>query len=199
VLTARLITCALSSVQPVPHDSVYRGRSSIRRPTPITVAVVLLATVVGVRAIQRRTTPQQTPDGTDLQQNAVVAYVIDGDTLELDDGRRVRLLGIDAPEMGFHDKQSDPFAAESTDWLRREVEGRAVTLRLGPRQTDRYGRTLAWVYDRDGGLLNQRCLEEGMARLLDKFGLPPELEPELRHAQEKARLAGRGLWARRGN
>ena len=124
-----------------------------------------------------------------------VRYVIDGDTVDLDDGRRVRLLGIDAPEAGFQNKTAEPWSEESTAWLRDRVEGRNVQLRIDSGEKDRYGRTLAWIFDADGTLINQESLLQGHAKLLPDFGLPADLEPALREAESEARLQKRGLWS----
>ena len=70
-----------------------------------------------------------------------------------------------------------------------------VTLHLGVEATDRYGRTLAWVYTRNGVLINQLALSTGQAKLLDRFGLPLDLEPDLRRSAATARVQRLGLWA----
>lgn len=123
-----------------------------------------------------------------------VRYVIDGDTVDLADGRRIRLLGIDAPEAGFQNKTAEPWSEESTSWLRDRIEGRDVQLRIDSEEKDRYGRTLAWIFHSDGTLINQESLREGHAKLLADFGLPADLEPALREAESEARVQKRGLW-----
>jgi micrococcal nuclease len=128
-------------------------------------------------------------------QTVTVRHVIDGDTFELTDGRRIRMLGIDAPEAGYHGKPAERFSAESAAWLRDRIEGGEVQLRIGDPEKDRYDRTLAWIYDSTGVLINQQMLQEGQARLLSDFGLPPDLEPSLRAAESEARLWKRGIWA----
>ena len=128
------------------------------------------------------------------RESVTVRYVIDGDTFDLTDDRRVRMLGIDAPEAGYEDKIAEPYSDESTAWLRNRIEGHEVQLRIDAREKDRYGRLLAWVFDSNGALINQQILLDGQARLLPDFGLPPDLEPELRAAESEARTAKRGLW-----
>lgn len=127
-----------------------------------------------------------------VAETAMVGMVIDGDTLELADGRRVRLQGIDAPEIGGLDRSAQPWSAESAAWLRSRVLSRAVYLEVTGR--DRYGRWLAWVYDADGNLVNMQSLSLGMSRLLDAFGLPWDLEASLRQAEAEARLQQLGVW-----
>jgi micrococcal nuclease len=125
---------------------------------------------------------------------ASVRYVIDGDTVDLSDGRRVRLLGIDAPEMGFDGSTKETGAQEATDWLRDRIEGRAVQLRIDSPKLDRYQRTLAWIFDDQGRLVNRDMLLAGHAKLLDTFGLPADLEPSLREAASEAQIRQVGLW-----
>jgi len=95
--------------------------------------------------------------------SARVERVIDGDTLVLEGGRRVRLLGIDAPERGR------PGADAATARLRELVEGRRVRLEfaapLAGRTEDRYGRLLARVLVGRADV-GERLRREGHARPL---------------------------------
>lgn len=168
----------------------------IRRPTPFRLALLAVLLLAAVRLVLLPSAVD--PAGTTREQ-ARAQSVIDGDTFELADGRRVRMRGIDAPEMGFHGKTAEAHAEASTAWLRARIAGEPVTLVIESRRTDRYGRTLAWVYDPRGDLINQASLAAGMARLLDDFGLPPELEPQLRHAEATARVQRIGIWQRRSD
>ena len=138
--------------------------------------------------------------GLSIRQTVTVRQVIDGDTFDLTDGRRIRMLGIDAPEAGYYGKPAERYSSESTAWLRDRIEGGRLQLRIGDPDKDRYDRTLAWIYDSQGILINQEILAEGQARLLPDFGLPLDLEPSLRAAESEARLLKRGIWkaTRRG-
>ncbi len=164
-----------------------------RRPlTPATTAMLIFVVLAVVRIAVFR--PELASDGKP-RSKAVVQHVIDGDTLVLGDGRHVRMLGIDAPEAGFGDKPREEFSAEATDWLRDRIEGREVALRIDYPKTDRYGRTLAWVFEPDGTLVNQQMLLAGRVKLLADFGLPADLEPTLREAESEARIRKIGVWA----
>ena len=164
-----------------------------RRPlTPATTALLIFVVLAVVRTTVFR--PELASDGKP-RSKAVVRHVIDGDTFALEDGRRVRMLGINAPEAGFGDKSPEPFSAEATDWLRNRIEGREVALRIDYPKIDRYGRTLAWVFEPDGTLVNQQMLLAGRVKLLADFGLPADLEPTLRQAESEARIRKIGLWA----
>ena len=71
---------------------------------------------------------------------ATVSRVIDGDTLELSTGERVRLIGVDAPEIG------QPSASEATQFVRNLVEGRTVWLEADGNDTDAFGRLRRYVW-----------------------------------------------------
>jgi micrococcal nuclease len=122
----------------------------------------------------------------------VVASVHDGDTLRCTDGTRVRLTGIDAPELSQR-----PFGRTARDGLRRLVaRGDTVRLELDVQPTDRYGRTLAYVWAGDT-LVNDAMLREGLAILLT---YPPNVRyvDRFTASQRAARDARRGLWAEGG-
>lgn len=124
-----------------------------------------------------------------------VQHVVDGDTLRLVDGRSVRLIGINAPEIGRRGKRSEPLAETARRRLLALVKdnGGRVGLRTGRESRDRYGRTLAQVYGRSGDNLSARLLAEGL-------GLRVAIAPNTRlvacqrQAEQAARTAGRGIW-----
>lgn len=174
------------------HAGLQPPRFRLHWPPPWLVAGVIIALVVILRWEMGNF--GQALHG-EREETVIVSRVVDGDTADLADGRRVRLLGIDAPEAGYGDQLPERFAAESTAWLKDQIEGQPVRLRVGAEETDRYGRTLAWITDSGGRLINQSSLEAGMSKLLDAFGLPPELEPDLRQAESRARVQRLGVWA----
>ncbi|RME28016.1 MAG: thermonuclease [Deltaproteobacteria bacterium] len=123
--------------------------------------------------------------------SGTVDRVIDGDTIELEDGTRVRYLLIDAPEnTGGH---VDCYGPEATAYNRALVEGRRVSLGYDVECTDRYGRLLAWV-EVDGQLVNARMVEQGYACV---YYIPPNGEQrrfEFENLEARARAEGRGMW-----
>ncbi|MEM7626375.1 MAG: thermonuclease family protein [Planctomycetota bacterium] len=128
-----------------------------------------------------------------------VAGVIDGDTLELaiKDGERpttrVRLWGIDAPEVARDGRPSEPFADDATDRAQTLAYGTTVKLSLEPhRLRGRYGRLLAYVTLPDGTVLNERLLAEGLARAEDRW--PHRAAGRYAQLEAQARHEGRGLW-----
>ncbi len=170
------------------------SQRSWQSPSPAGAATIIFIVFALLRVLVFR---PELDRGTTSLESATVKYVIDGDTLDLEDGRRVRLLGIDAPEMGFDGGTKEPYSQESTDWLRDRVEGRRVQLRIDSPKLDRYQRTLAWMFDDQGRLVNRDILLAGYAKLLDTFGLPQDLEPSLREAESEARVRRVGIWQSR--
>lgn len=161
----------------------------IRRPTPLMTAGLVVLGLLLCRSWQ----PASIEGGRRYRVH--VKRVYDGDTFETVTGQRVRLLGIDAPEVAHGSQVAEPWSAESTEWLRSLVHQREVVVEEGVVATDRYGRTLAWVYLPDGRLLSELALQRGHARLLTRFGLPLLLEDRLARAQQEARQQGAGLWS----
>ena len=127
----------------------------------------------------------------------VVRAVVDGDTVLLEDGREVRLVGIQAPKLPLGRKGFDPWPLADVAKHRLEelVLGRAVRLGHGGRQVDRYRRQLAHLFREEDGLWVQGAmLAQGMARTYT-FADNRALIPALLGAERDARAGGRGIWA----
>ncbi len=127
---------------------------------------------------------------------AVVQRVIDGDTVVLTGGERVRYIGVDTPELHHPRKPVEFYGREAKEFNRRLVEGRKVRLEFDVQRYDRYGRLLAYVYLEDGTFVNGELLRQGYAQLLT---IPPNVKHADRFVplQKEAREAGRGLWRKR--
>ncbi|MGN8345404.1 thermonuclease family protein [Pseudomonas sp. SMV71] len=126
-----------------------------------------------------------------------VQRVVDGDTLRLADGRNVRLIGLNTPELGKRGRSDEPFAVAARERLQALVDasnGR-VTLLPGKESKDRYGRILAHVYGADGANLEAQMLADGLGFLV---AVAPnvDLVDCQRAAERTARQAGLGLWRR---
>ncbi|WNG31352.1 thermonuclease family protein [Cystobacter fuscus] len=121
----------------------------------------------------------------------VVSRVVDGDTVVLQSGERVRYLLVDTPEStgGKH----DCFGAESRDFNRSLVEGRVVRLTYGEACTDRYGRLLAYV-SVDGREVNSVLAQEGYACVLYVPPAGGSRRSEFQALESAARRARRGMW-----
>lgn len=126
----------------------------------------------------------------DVPTTARVVHVYDGDTITLDNGDKVRVKWVNAPEK----RPPEPFAAEATRLAEKLVLGRKVKLIVDPENPrDGYGRLIAGV--RAGNHdLSQRLIEEGFGHV---FLIPPEPDDptSLLVAQEQARQAKRGIWS----
>lgn len=128
---------------------------------------------------------------------ATVQHVVDGDTLRLKDGRRVRMIGLNAPELAGKGRSAEPFAVASRQRLQQLVaqSGGRVGLLPGRERRDRYGRTLAHVYGANGINFEARLIAEGLAY---QIALAPNvaLLACQQAAEKQARRAGLGLWRR---
>lgn len=127
-----------------------------------------------------------------------VAAVRNGDTLLLDDGREVQLLGVDAPELV--DPQGSPicFGREAAEFTRNALRGKCVRIEVmsGEAQKDIYGRTLAYVYFPCAGG-GEECLNELLITSGYATAYPDQPHPDRMHYIEKqagARAARKGLW-----
>ncbi len=122
----------------------------------------------------------------------VVERITDGDTFSCRDGRRVRLIGIDTPELAQGESARQARAALS----RLAPPGTSVRLERDIASHDRYGRELAHVWN-GARLVNEALVLEGWAML---YTVPPNVKyaERLERAQKKARAARVGLWGSGG-
>lgn len=127
---------------------------------------------------------------------ATVVEVVDGDTVVLDDGRQVRMVGIQAPKLplGRPDFETWPLADAAKAALEALALGQRVTLGYGGRREDRHGRALAHLFTEDGTWLQGTMLARGLARVYT-FDDNRALIPALLAEERAARAAGSGIWA----
>lgn len=131
------------------------------------------------------------------EDEAMVRAVTDGDTLTLDTGGVVRLVGIQAPKLalGRPNFKPWPLAEESRAALQKLTQGRTVQMGFGGARTDRHRRTLAHLYRQpDGVWVQGEMLRLGLARVYT-FSDNRALAPEMLALEHEARAAGRGIWA----
>ncbi len=122
--------------------------------------------------------------------SGVVAAVIDGDTIELESGERVRYLLVDTPE---NTSSTECFGEEATAFNRQLVQGKELKLSYDIECKDRFGRTLAYVEVQDRAV-NELLVERGFGCVLQ---IPPngtERVSEFRRLESTARAEQRGLW-----
>jgi len=124
---------------------------------------------------------------------AIVKQVLDGDTLILNNGEHVRLLGINTPERGKKQAPDQPLADAAFKRLRSLVQGRGVKLRPGVEPRDRHGRLLATVQAPDGMDVSQMLLSEGLGWMVAIAPNTAHVE-NYQAAEMQARRASRGVW-----
>src|SRR3954465_3038346 len=122
----------------------------------------------------------------------LVRSVIDGDTIDVAAIGRVRLLGIDAPEIGRGYDPSAPFGREARDRLTQLVLRRWVRLEQEGPIFDLYNRHLAYVLTEDGLFVNAALVRDGLARVSAR--VPLARLPELQRAEAEAQAFRRGMW-----
>jgi len=130
-----------------------------------------------------------------------VQRVVDGDTLLLGTGERVRLIGVDTPETKHPNKPVEHFGREAAAFTKRLAEGKPVKLEYDQanahlQHKDRYDRTLAYVFLDDGTLLNSEIIRQGYGFAYTQF--PFSRMEEFRRLEREAREQKRGLWGERG-
>jgi len=124
-----------------------------------------------------------------------VKSVVDGDTIVLSDGRKVRFIGINTPEIGRKGKVSEPFSQKARKRVLELLgEKPSVKLRVGVDAKDRYGRLLAHVFTLQGVSVEAVLIREGLGFAVT---FPPNLllQACLAKAQQEARSALRGVWS----
>lgn len=132
------------------------------------------------------------PEGEDR----VVVRIVDGDTIVVDGDEKIRLIGIDTPETKDPRKPVECFGREASAFIESLIPaGTAVRLAYDVERTDRYDRTLAYIYRlTDGLFVNLELAEQGYAQVAT---YPPNVAhvDEFLEATRRAREAGRGLWS----
>ena len=138
-----------------------------------------------------------------IDETVAVSRVVDGDTLRLKDGRLIRFIGINTPELARKDKPAEPLAKKSRKVLQSLLEKSvsqnssgsdvSVGLRYGTERKDRYGRTLAHVYLANGVSVEAQMLLAGMGA---QIVVPPNIWNRecYRAAEKSARQKNLGVW-----
>jgi len=163
------------------------------------VAAVLIALLAGYDRWTYR--PRPTHDsGRFGERNARVVHIADGDTIDVDlpDGSkavtRIRLWGVDTPELRGGSAGPMHFAKEARDFAVQVLDGRQVRLGVVADDTrDRYGRLLAYVYvEPEGRMFNEMLIEEGFGYADRRF--PHPHRDRFVELESQARSERAGLW-----
>ncbi|KOR30933.1 hypothetical protein TI04_03480 [Achromatium sp. WMS2] len=125
-----------------------------------------------------------------------VATVIDGDTVHLVDGTKIRLAEINAPELGYDTKPDEPGAVAAKNLLASIVKSsnNMVRVEAAPDARDRYGRLIAYLYTQSGVRIQDQLLSSG---LVLGYAYPPNVKyvSQLRTFEQRARTSKLGLWS----
>lgn len=166
--------------------------AAIRALLPVVVLAAVLALWAGVGCADPDGAVRTLADGG----QALVAEIVDGDTVLLADGREVRLVGIQAPKLplGRKNFREWPLASRAQTALESLTRGRTVSLYYGGRRVDRHGRQLAHLSLDDGRWVQRILLLQGLARV---YSFPDNraLVAEMLAAERVAREADEGIWA----
>ena len=164
VLVILLLVTGCTELSNVPTESKEEVKPSVTEDkTDETISESLPPQIT-----EEKTIPEEIPET--ISDNQKVTYVIDGDTLELSTGEKVRLICIDTPERG------EKYFLEATNELKNLVLGKEVTLEKDVSETDRYGRLLRYVYVRDISV-NKAMVASGLAKVY-------RYQPDVKHCNE---------------
>lgn len=130
---------------------------------------------------------------TSVAQEVKVRWVNDGDTIVLADGRHVRYIGINTPEIEHEHQKAEPYGYQAKKYNEKLVFSKTVRLQFDKERYDRFGRLLAYVFLPDGTFINQAMVAQGYAYLLPQ-------KPNIKYAkillqtQRDAMSAKKGMW-----
>ena len=133
-------------------------------------------------------------ESTRFDSKIIVDHVIDGDTLITHEDERIRLIGINTPELRHDGRKHQPGAIDARDRLRQLAQGKTIGLQFDTERRDRLGRTLAHIFLLNGSNVQASLLGDGLAMPLT---IPPNLNwiSCYRIQSEMARNNEKGLWS----
>ncbi len=126
---------------------------------------------------------------------AQVKRIVDGDTLVLTDKSKVRLIGINTPELGHYQNLSEPFALQARQFVAQQLEkNKKIKLKFAADKKDRYGRLLAHVFLSNGKNLNAMLVKNGLASAIV---VPPNLKLTDCYfkLEQQARKKKKNMWS----
>ncbi len=128
-----------------------------------------------------------------LNELVKVRRVIDGDTIEIEGGKRVRLIGIDTPELN-KSGETGCFGREAFDYAAKLLNGQTVKMEKDISETDRYNRLLRYIYLGDT-MINDKLVRDGYAKV---YTYPPDVKykDKFLESEKYARDNNLGLWSK---
>ena len=168
----------------------------------IVIGYFLRFTTIPLNLNQLIISPSPSPTNISYQSDATnsarVKYVIDGDTIELENGQKVRYIGIDTPELHHPQKPVQCYGQEAKDENVKLVLGKEIILKKDISETDKYGRLLKYIFvptdaSPEGMFVNEYLVKEGFAHMAT---FPPDVAyaDVFRKAQNEAIMNEKGLW-----
>lgn len=166
------------------------------------VSVIFAYFIFGREKVPQSGEPERVETRETEKSLVRVARVVDGDTIELETGERVRYIGIDTPETKHPKKEVECFGREAGEKNKELVEGKYVRLEIDVSEKDRYGRLLRYVYTPNFDISSGEETETFINLELVKLGFayavtfPPDVkyQGEFLAAQKYARENKSGLW-----
>lgn len=122
-----------------------------------------------------------------------VKYVYDGDTILIDNGKKVRYLGVDAPDFNYNGQNNSRLAELSKDFNLQLVKGERVRLEFDKNKKDQYGRLLAYVFLNGNEMINAILIRKGLAHVMIKIPNKKYLDLLLKY-QRQAMKKKIGVW-----
>lgn len=175
-----------------------RAIGFLRKP-----GIILLFVCIWVAGCASGETPASAPEDigqivkkypelrTSQAERDRVVRIVDGDTVELASGEKVRLIGVNTPEIHG---QTQPYGKEASEFTRKELLGKDVVLFPDVSDRDRYGRLLRYVFvSGTDDMFNGKLLTEGYAQVMT---IAPNVEfaEDFRRLEREARSRNAGLW-----
>ncbi len=122
-----------------------------------------------------------------------VKWIFDGDTIKISKNRTVRYLGINTPEIAHRDEPAEPYGYKSKKYNKDLVYKKKVRLEFDREKKDHYGRLLAYVFLKNGVMINEKIIRNGYGFCLYKY-------PNIKYSklflkcQQKAMIEKKGIW-----
>ena len=156
--------------------------------------IILTAAVLGIVWLGSKTIKSVNEKKKWERFSAVTAEVIDGDTIRINErDNLIRLLGIDTPELHHPDLPVQKFGKEAKQLLSSLISGKEITVEYDKtNMNDKYGRLLAYVYTKDGVLVNAELVKSGYAYVYTKSECPKT--KEFLVLENIARQFKKGVW-----
>lgn len=160
----------------------------------IVTAAATLAAIVLVFMVSKALVPQK-KENKWKSFSATVTKVYDGDTVKLLSGVKVRLLGIDTPEIHHPDLPVEKYGYKAYYYLKNRILGKTCKIEYNTSEKyDKYGRLLAYIY-LDNVFINGELVEKGFAYIYNRS--EGKKSGELRRLEQEARENNKGLWKKK--